>query len=158
MAAVIIAENQTAGAIVLDQLAVTVPASPGATTLTDFNRVYEIQGDPELEARILAGDILLNDGSGTLTQAESLNLIEEFSQFSAGAEQIEDEFTATAGQTVFALSKVPRDLETVTLEVNGVRYDRTPTNNDYSVSGSTLTWNNAAFTMDAGDVLRVRYV
>ena len=66
-----------------------------------------------------------------------------------------DEFTATNGQVTFILSSAPADNSSVTLYVNGVMYDDV---DDYTVSGTTITWLNTPFSMDAGDEILVRYV
>ena len=77
---VIIASNQTAGALALTQLPVPdneIPAS-GSVTLTEFASVSEIQDDAELLAHITAGDVLLEVDGVTLTQAESLTAMDTF--------------------------------------------------------------------------------
>jgi len=77
MAVTIIAVNQTAGDLALPNLSVSgnkIPAS-GQVTLTDFNTPLEIQNDRDLLAHVQAGDVLLNDGSITLTQEQSEALL-----------------------------------------------------------------------------------
>lgn len=77
MATVIIAVNQTGSAIMLDQITVEIPAGSGSTvTLTDYRPVYEIQADDQLKSLISAGDVILNDGTVDLDQAESLQYLE----------------------------------------------------------------------------------
>jgi len=74
----IIAKNQTAGALALNQLPVPdneIPAS-GQVTLTDYATLNEIQDDVELRTHITAGDCILNDGTDDLTQAQSLAISE----------------------------------------------------------------------------------
>ena len=75
MGLTIIAKNQTGSPITLRQLAVTIPASPGQVTLSDFNADHEIRDDFQLEAEIAAGNIILNDGTTDLNQTESLNFL-----------------------------------------------------------------------------------
>lgn len=65
-----IAVNQTAGDILIDDLGLTVPAS-SQITLTDFVDFWEISGSQDLEAEVAAGNVLINDGTSTLTLAES---------------------------------------------------------------------------------------
>ncbi len=72
-----------------------------------------------------------------------------------GAAWREDEFVAAASQVTFILSQAPSDLDSFTLYVNGVAYDDA---DDYTVSGTTLTWLNTLFIMDAGDKLLARYI
>jgi hypothetical protein len=66
-----IAVNQTGTSITLVQLACTVPAS-GQITLSDFNTTSEIQDDEQLKSLIADGTLLINDGTTTLNQAQSL--------------------------------------------------------------------------------------
>lgn len=68
---------------------------------------------------------------------------------------VEDEFTATEDQTIFTLSSTPTDSDSVQMFVNGVIYDDTA---DYTVSGTTVTWLDAKFTMDTGDKILIRYI
>ena len=59
---IVIAKNQTAGALALDQLPVPaneIPAS-GQVTLTDYASIAEIQQDPQLRAHIVATDAIVN--------------------------------------------------------------------------------------------------
>jgi len=75
---IIIAKNQTAGALVLDQLPVPdqeIPAS-GQVTLTDYATISEIQEDEQLIAHITAGDVILNVDGVDLTQSKSLEITE----------------------------------------------------------------------------------
>lgn len=70
---VIIAQNQTGGALTLNELPIPnnqIPASSNVT-LTDYATISEIQNDDELLALIVAGSVLLNVAGITLTQAES---------------------------------------------------------------------------------------
>lgn len=68
-----IAKNQTAVALDLEQLSVPdneIPAS-GQVTLTDFASIFEIQDDPELSAHIAAGNVILNIDGVDLSLADS---------------------------------------------------------------------------------------
>lgn len=76
---VIIAKNQTAVNLFLNQLAVTdriIPAS-GQVTLTAYNSVEEIQKDTELLAYINGDQVLLNQDGVDFTKAQSLHLMED---------------------------------------------------------------------------------
>jgi len=69
----VIAVNQTGGAIPLDRLGRSVPAGVGVTlTLTDTAYIDEILQDETLYNAISTGNILLDYGSGVLTQGDSL--------------------------------------------------------------------------------------
>ena len=85
----IIAKNETAGALALSQLPVPngeIPAGVGSTvSLTDFASVAEIQSDDELRAHIAAGDCVLNDGSSDLSQSESLALMSVITSTTGGS-------------------------------------------------------------------------
>jgi hypothetical protein len=93
MASIIIAINQTAGALPLGTLSIPDHIIPAGTfpevTLTDFATVSEIQENAELEAYIIAGDVILNDGTNDLTTSEALGLLDanastaSFNNFSA---------------------------------------------------------------------------
>jgi len=70
---IVIAKNQTAGALALDQLPVPdneVPAS-GQVTLTDYVSIAEIQQDPQLLAHIVATDAIVNVDGADLSTADS---------------------------------------------------------------------------------------
>lgn len=68
---------------------------------------------------------------------------------------VEDEFTPTNGQITFILTQAPSDVTSLSLLVNGVLSDDI---DDYTVSGTTLTWLNNLFVLDTGDKLLTRYV
>ncbi len=61
----------------------------------------------------------------------------------------EDKFTATAGQGTFTLTESADEIKSLT--INGTEQDP----DDYSVSGTTLTWSGTALT--AGDKVVVVY-
>lgn len=63
-------------------------------------------------------------------------------------------FVATLNQTSFALSSTPVDVNDVSVVVNGAA--QTP-GADFSVSGTTLTWLDTNFQLDAGDQVVVSY-
>ena len=70
---IIVAKNQTAGALELSQLSVPdneIPAS-GQVTLTDFASITEIQEDAELAAHIAAADTILNVDGVDLSAGDS---------------------------------------------------------------------------------------
>lgn len=97
--ATVIAKNQTAGALALDQLPVTnneIPAS-GQVTLTDFATIAEIQEDAQLEGYINADQVLLNDGTVDLTKEQSLNYVTApVSRNDLDGDVVKNNFTATA--------------------------------------------------------------
>lgn len=73
----IIVKNQTAGDLPLTRLSAPdskIPAS-SQVTLTDYNKIYEVQNDAELLAYIDAGSVIINDGTKDLTKAESINYV-----------------------------------------------------------------------------------
>lgn len=73
----IIAKNQTAGEIIIDDLGgIRVPAS-GQETLTDANSISDIYRSVDLVTEINANNILLNDGTNDLTKAASLQFVSE---------------------------------------------------------------------------------
>lgn len=74
--ATIIVKNITANPLPLDNLSVENRIlSPGVDVdLTLYNKVYEIQTDPQLQQYIAAGYCTLNDGTRDLTQEEATNV------------------------------------------------------------------------------------
>ena len=71
----------------------------------------------------------------------------------AGVEQV-DYFVALAGQTVFVLSQAPADPADVEMHVNGIMYEQA---DEWSILGQTVTWNDSAFVLGAGDEVEIRY-
>lgn len=66
----------------------------------------------------------------------------------------EDEFTPTNGQVTFIISNTPTDPQSLTFAVNGVLADEGV---DYTLSGTTITWTDAPYTMQTTDLVVVRY-
>lgn len=65
------------------------------------------------------------------------------------------EFTATAGQTAFVLSKTIFPVSgLVEMYVNGMAYAR---GSDFTAGGTTVTWLDNPFTLDDGDCVLVVY-
>lgn len=56
------------------------------------------------------------------------------------------------GQTVFTMPYTPKSTQSVILQVNGIGYSLT---NDYTISGTTLTWLNSEFVLQTTDSLEV---
>jgi hypothetical protein len=76
-------------------------------------------------------------------------------QTTAAGVWVEDTFLATAGQTVFVLSREPADIKSFALSVNGVVYAE---GIDFGVVGQTCTWFETAFPMAAGDEVIAKYI
>lgn len=75
--AVIIAKNQTAGILAVNDLSITnqeIPAS-GQVTLTDFATLTEIQNSNDVLAHVNAGDLLLELDGVDLGQSQSACLV-----------------------------------------------------------------------------------
>ena len=66
----------------------------------------------------------------------------------------QDLFSPTAAQTLFTLAAVPYDTQSVSVVVNGVKYELTT---HYTVLGAAITWNNVAFTMATTDGVEINY-
>jgi len=108
----VIAKNQTAGALSMNQLPIPgneIPAS-GQVTLTDYATLNEIQDDVELLAHINAGDCILNDGAQDLSQAASLAMASTVAATQSGTALTEtivdakgDLLVATAADTITRL-------------------------------------------------------
>lgn len=65
-----------------------------------------------------------------------------------------EEFTAGAGQTAFGLGKTPFSVDKIVFKVNGIGYRRTT---DFTVAAATVTWTDAAFVLEAGDIVEIEY-
>ena len=66
----------------------------------------------------------------------------------------EDEFTATGGQTVFALTQPFLAGSMISLSINGQLFAQ---GTNYTAVGTTLTWLDTPFTLVAGDCVVVAY-
>lgn len=66
----------------------------------------------------------------------------------------EDEFSATLAQTVFTLTETFAPNGMAAVSVNGVRYAE---GTDYTIAGTTLTWKNTPFVLQAGDCIIALY-
>lgn len=60
----------------------------------------------------------------------------------------------SALQNTFLLTYTPVSVDSVYFEVNGVEYDQGV---DFVVSGKTITWLNTVFTLEADDIVYIRY-
>ena len=100
-----------------------------------------------------ANQVLTTTGSGTLTFTTPVV-----------AKPISDQFTATAGQTVFTLTQTPITNNTVSpnvkpnvwMYINGIRTN----NSAYSISGTTVTYTAASnnnYTIVVGDRIQFDY-
>lgn len=63
-------------------------------------------------------------------------------------------YTATNGQTAFALPSQPSNPEIVMVSLNGLESEYGV---DYTISGTGLSWINSGLPLVAGDKLQVRY-
>jgi len=130
---VFIAVNQTGSPITLRQLALTVPAS-GQVTLSDYNTPAEIQSDPELWTQVNAGNIRINDGTTTLSQAQSLQYLTVVAQPEAPATTAAN---VGAGSGVYA-GKAGTELQFKSLTA-GTNITLTPSGTELQVSASSGT-------------------
>jgi hypothetical protein len=70
--------------------------------------------------------------------------------------EVSDEYSATAGQTVFALTQTKSTNTLMRLYINGIRISKTA----FSLSGTTFTYlpaNNETYTLIAGDRIQIDY-
>jgi len=102
-----IAVNQTAVDIPLEQLRLVVPAS-GQVTLSQFEAPWRIMGDSDLLAHVLAGELLINDGTTTLTQAESIQYLRPLATLPVLASSSAPTTTTSATDVLMAgMSSIP---------------------------------------------------
>jgi hypothetical protein len=71
-----------------------------------------------------------------------------------GGTFVENEFTATAAQTVFTLSQAFALAGLSILFINGVGYAEGA---EYTIAGTTLTWLDVPFALEAGDRVVVKF-
>lgn len=90
-------------------------------------------------------------------QKDFRRLVEEMETLVVGPgdDRDVDQFVSGGGQTAFALSFVPNSPGDVMMYVNGIAYRNTT---DFSVAGSTLTWLDNVFVLEAGDGVLVDYM
>ena len=98
------AENQTASPVALTDLGKTVPAS-GSLLLTDDLLISELRSSIDLQDAVQADEILLNDGTGTLSKSESLAVIARVQQTTGRSASVSD--TVTAATTSTSLTNIP---------------------------------------------------
>lgn len=68
--------------------------------------------------------------------------------------QTDNVTVTTNGQTAFTLSATPVDINDVEMTVNGIEY----TNGvDFTITGTSVTWNNVLFTLRTGDMIIFDY-
>ena len=91
-------------------------------------------------------------GSGSNFDADLIDGLS--SEDFALAVTAEDEFTASAAQTIFTLSQTFQPNGLSVFSVNGVSYAE---GTDYNIGGTTATWLNNDFIMEAGDKIVVKY-
>lgn len=74
---------------------------------------------------------------------------------SGGGDWQSETFSPTNGQTLFTLSILPSDSESVLMIINDATYTII---DNFTVVGSAVTWNNVAFTITTTDTVVIRYV
>ena len=65
-------------------------------------------------------------------------------------------FVATAAQVSFILGAAPVTTSSIIVAINGIAADGAGV--DYTVSGTTLTWLNNEFSLEAGDIVSATYI
>lgn len=93
-------------------------------------------------------------GNVTVTQT-SANTVQVAIVGAGDAEQ--ESFTATAGQTIFALGMMPSDPDTVQMFINGSKQEH-GIGNDYNVVGTTVTYTSVDYTIQNGDIVEFWYL
>jgi hypothetical protein len=140
--------------------------APNGTTLVD--EIEDALLGTPIDMLILEGpDTVDITFSGTVTQATLDAVVAAHTGlFPAGQDSgeldpvmaqhyVEENFTPTLGQVTFILSLVPVEDVPINFLVNGTDYKQTV---DFSVSGQTITWLNAKFSMEADDEVLIRYL
>jgi hypothetical protein len=78
----------------------------------------------------------------------------EFVDPPSGATWLEDAYTPTLGQVTFILSQAPTEPDSLSLHANGIEAVET---DDYTLSGTTLTWLNTEFSFETDDGVVIQY-
>ena len=72
----------------------------------------------------------------------------------SGATWLEEAITPTLGQITFILSQAPTEPASLSLHANGIEAKET---DDYTLSGTTLTWLNSEFSFETNDDIVIKY-
>ena len=103
--------------------------------------VYQEKGDYTLTNAVLALDTAPASGEKIAVHITTASVHD-------GTSAVNQQFTATAGQTAFTLSADPKSENNTQVYINGVYQQKT----DYTVSGTTLTFDTG---LTVGDVVEV---
>ncbi len=68
--------------------------------------------------------------------------------------ELEEFGPLSGGETAFVLGKTPFSVNTIVFKVNGIGYRRTT---DFTVAAATVTWTDAAFVLESGDIVEIEY-
>ncbi len=133
---VIIAKNETAADLPLEQLPVPdnkIPAS-GQVTLTDFASVGEIQSDDQLLAYITGGDVILNVDATDLSAVESASFLVVLTVATAAGVDAGTSATTSVSPAALAASALASDVTANNAKVSAT--GPVTTHSDVSSAGS----------------------
>jgi len=156
----VIAENQLGTDLFLSDLGITIPAS-GSLELNEFFYIFEIQASKSLLDAIEDDEVLINDGTTTLTKQQSINFVTGVASAqdlqngvvgpaSSSANQI-PKFDGTDGKSIVNSTLTIDGSNNLVMPGTNITGLASPTNSDHaatkayvdSVAGGGVDWQES---------------
>ena len=111
---------------------------------TTTGNPHDVEGIELLDGTSASTKVLQTDGTGGFALIDT----------PTGAAWLEEAITPTLGQITFILSQAPTEPASLSLHANGIEAKET---DDYTLSGTTLTWLNSEFSFETNDDIVIKY-